>query len=391
MMSGDHGSLTASTTKPFTFSATLQRRVVKASWCTAPERISQATSCFTKPALKTHLSDVCPLTGTPFIPDSALYPSSPYSNPGSSHPSPNRAAIPLPATAPTDRFTFPTYGLEPDYPTPWGYNRERRPSWHASNPGSLHPSPNRSAIPLPATAPTDRFTFPTYGLEPDYPTSWGYNRERRPSWHASQDGAWLQVPNGVGRNRRHSFGASARPPLFQGGVLYINPWINAESPRNDFYFDLAPPSFNPQRLYGTGQSTLLPSEDMIQPATHPPISRLRIICDAIPQWPCELQLDPYQTGGYQPPPISLSDVLVAVHRNMHRPIGDADWLRLGEQGKIAVANAFSRRCRATSTTFDHERSKGVKRVDYLLGRTQMRGLVRATSSEGWEVMKLIVE
>ncbi|KAF8069318.1 hypothetical protein FPV67DRAFT_1625505 [Lyophyllum atratum] len=278
-----------------------------------------------------------PHPGTPFIPDSALYPNSPYSKSASLHQSPHRGGIPLPSSAPPDQF-----------------------AWY---------------------------------------------RERRPSWHGADDGQWLQAPPtypiGFGLNRRHSFGASGHaPPQFGAGGFspnslfthfYVNPWINAESPRADFFFDLSLPTFTPLRLYGPGQSGLMGSEEMMQPATHPPITRLRIVCDALPHWPCELQLDPYQTGGYQPPPISLQDVLVAVHRNMHRQITHADWGRLSEKEEVAVSRAFTRRCQTVPTTFDSERAKGVKRVDYLLGKTRMIGLVRVARSEGWDVMKLIVE
>lgn len=312
-----------------------------------------------------------PRSSTPFIPDASLYPSSPYSN-------------------------------------------------HASLPGS--PNHGASSAPLPHSPNTpNRYPFPTTNYEINYAPSWDpYQRTRRPSWHGVNDDQWLQAPPtypiGAGYNRRHSFGATgyqAAPPFsnwsqFQGGVLspntvftqsqfHINPWLNAESPRGDFFFDLSTTVFSPMRLFGQGQAAPLGMDEMGQPATHPPLTRLRIICDLTPHWPIDLQLNyagagispnPYQPNVYQPPPISLLDVLIAIHRAMHKRISHVDWAKLNTQEEIAVSRAYTKRCKAMPSTAEHELAQGVKRVDYLLGKTRMIGLVRVGTSDGIETMKL---
>jgi len=92
---------------------------------------------------------------------------------------------------------------------------------------------------------------------------------------------------------------------------------------------------------------------------------------------------------YQIPPISLGDVLVAVHMHMQRQISHADWGKLTQKEMVSVGRAYTERCRvAAQGTAEHELAQGVKRVDFLLGRTKMVGLVRQQPVDGWEIMKL---
>ncbi|KAG5641522.1 hypothetical protein DXG03_004827, partial [Asterophora parasitica] len=282
--------------------------------------------------------------GTPFIPDATLYPSSPYTN-----------SAPLPASP-------------------------------------KHPS---GALPGPQTP--RRYVFP---YETDYSDAWvPYQRERRPSYHGPGNDQWLQEPPayppvGADFRRRHSFGASGypQPPAVQRAPSQssVNPWINGEAPRPDFFFDLSLPTFSPMRTYASGQSVVFPYEDMIQPAFIPSTTRLRIVCDAFPQWPIVLQLSSYEGAGYDPLPISVSDVLVAVHRSMHKQITHDDWRRLSRPQEIEVARAFTRRVHADPDLLQEEHRKGVKRVDYLLGKTRMAGLMNLGRSDGWDVMQLVV-
>ena len=71
---------------------------------------------------------------------------------------------------------------------------------------------------------------------------------------------------------------------------------------------------------------------------------------------------------------------------MHRRITRADWEQLNKQDERAITRAYTNRCNMN----EHERSQGVKRVDFLLGKTRMAGLVRSKIEDGWEVMSLIL-
>ncbi|KAG6909563.1 hypothetical protein DXG01_016811 [Tephrocybe rancida] len=237
-----------------------------------------------------------PRPTTPFIPDSAIYPSSPYSRPSSLNPSPSRGTVPLP-----DRYAFPSSGgaYDAGYDGPWESVRERRPSWHGDNitawPGA----------PPPQSAPP-------YGSAASVTAGAGWHR------------------------RRHSFSAAGySPPPFQ-----IHPLLNAEMPNPDFFFNLAAPAFEPLVSDRRGHVAILPPEDLSSPVTYPPVTRIRIVCDTLPaEWHIDLELDEYEytRTGYDPPPITVSDVLVALHRRMRMMISHADFARLSQPEEHEVS------------------------------------------------------
>jgi hypothetical protein len=125
---------------------------------------------------------------------------------------------------------------------------------------------------------------------------------------------------------------------------------------------------------------------------------MRILCDVIPQWPIELECTPYEIHGEhlsipsvneEVPPISFGDVLLAIHRALHKQISRLDWERLTPSEEIAIANAYTRRCSIPSVS-QSETNQGVKRVDFLLDRFIFRGLIRAPGEDGYDEWKLIV-
>ncbi|KAG6848081.1 hypothetical protein H0H93_003577, partial [Arthromyces matolae] len=248
-----------------------------------------------------------PRRGTPFLPDMTLYPHSPYSN----HASPNRGCIPLPD------------------PT----------------------TPNTPHLDLPPVDPYDSES-PWYG----------YRRERRPSWQGFRDvDFWPQSAypgNASGRQRRHSFVAPTYQRIFASESTFsINPWINGESPRPDLFVDLALSEFYPIELSREGFSRPLPAEELMQPATQPFVTRMKIVFD-FPQWPCYIYKDPSDFPfGYEPPPITLNDVLLNLHHHLHTQVSQDEFAKLPNRKKAQIAEAFTERCLAIPDGSLEERAR----------------------------------
>ncbi|KAJ7093507.1 hypothetical protein C8R44DRAFT_860645 [Mycena epipterygia] len=300
---------------------------------------------------------------SPFLPPSALlYPSSPYLGPstasGSAPGTPefNANSVLWPENAPQ---------YESAYTASWAPlpSRQRTTSWHG-----------------PAPAPNSPFLQPTV-----------------PAFVHSQSAYFTP-----GHRRSQSWGAANAPPppsWLNNANPYLNsvpqapqvhPWLNGDAPSPIFHFDLAPGQFAPLRLISTNppQSAVLGAE-IREPAFHPPLTALRILHPRIPFWPIDLEL-PAELAAQAPTPtpISLGDVLVALHRTMHQRITHADWATLSPDDEQAVTKAFTHRCRGEAVRSGvqpahlrdrevAERNQGVKRVDFLLGKTVFKGLVRA--------------
>jgi hypothetical protein len=293
------------------------------------------------------------------------------------------------------------YSNNHHHQTPYYYHTPRIYTPFLPPSPSLPASPNHPYTVLPPVTPTTSHyvPFPTSGYDPDVHYAPWDPRQRRPSWHGPND--WLQPQHPGPYTRRHSFGNTSYPPRpYPQTQFFINPWINASAPRSDFFFDLGSTPYAPLRLFGPGQSSVLPVEELNEPATHPPITRMRIICELIPNWPIDLEYrqpnppySPYspnqpsfQYPQLPPPPISLSDVLVATHQSLHRRITHVDWAGLNRHQEKDITNAYLTRCGLN----EHEKAQGVKRVDFLLGRTRMVGIVRSGVEDGWEVMRLVL-
>lgn len=310
---------------------------------------------------------------SPFVPPATLYPASPYSNPTSIGGSPQIPALSLapPGSPRANSVTFP-------YEPAWDPNvytipiRQRRPSYH----GDFIP-------------PTSPFVPEGYHLEPD-----PYFRDRRRSFN----GSYYQP----GWNPS-TLGAPIAPPTSASGFM-LHPWLNADVWKGDFALDLTAHEFRPLQINAAGQARPCPAEYLSQSATHPPITRLRIISDFLPDWPIDIAYNAHYVGGVSSsfvawtpgfgidttgtqPPITFSDVLIAIHRSLHTRITHADFSRLSLSQEKAVTRAYRKRCRATGSFEAAELAQGVKRVDYLLDRKWFRGCILDWNTA---VFKLVV-
>jgi len=318
---------------------------------------------------------------SPFAPTETIYPSSPYMGPlASSDGAPN---------TPEHSFFSALNGYDDGMWTRTPRRRERRLSWHGRSAPRVSPF-----IPPPP--------LPSFFEQTGRRRSWG-NADAPVGWAyppAPQHGPPYSAPP----FSAHPYSAasfSAPLPPFQApyvsgypqfpGPLQIHPWINGDAPSPEFVFDLSFSNFAPQRVVGPDHFIDLAMTDLQQPAFHPPVTKLRIVCDMIPNWPIDLV---YGAVGMAPP-ITLGDILVAIHQKMHQRITHHDWSRLSMSEEALVSRAFTRRCRRESlhTAVRYrsddelpERRQGVKVIDFLLGRNMFRGLVR--SADGY--VKMVV-
>ncbi|PFH48228.1 hypothetical protein AMATHDRAFT_42394 [Amanita thiersii Skay4041] len=303
---------------------------------------------------------------SPFIPplDIGNYPPSPY-----------RSASPLPpspsAGSAQNTINFPG-AYEPFSAPPWGGFRPRAPSYHGPPP----PTPMSPFVP---------------------PSPQEWNRPHRLSNPMIYPGV---IPGGAPGGGYPPYSPFPATPMMSpygnlpAGAAYLHPYINGEAPRGDISFNLAAPYFSVNRLVAVGQYMPLSQEELAQQATHPPVYSIRIVCDEIPEWPIELNYDPEsyreQTGMAltYPPPISLGDVLSAIHRKLQEKISHRDWHMLDERRRFKISQAYTQRCASMGTLEQLQKNEGVKKVDYLMGKNWFKGLVR--TGEGSDVLKLVI-
>ncbi|KAJ7904170.1 hypothetical protein B0H13DRAFT_2024885 [Mycena leptocephala] len=295
---------------------------------------------------------------TPFLPPSPLlYPDSPHLRASGGATSEAEAPNPNGVLWPTNSTQY-----ESAYTASWIplSARPRTTSWHASGPPTASPFLQPKA---PAFLHTQSYSTPGHKRA----KSWGNADAPPPS-------SW--IPN--------SYQNTPAPQT----PLQIHPWLNGDAPSPAFFFDLAPAAFVPQRAVSMNppQGQMLTAAEVREPAFHPPLTGLRILHPKLPFWPIDLALP--ADGQAQALPISLGDVLAAMHHALHVRIAQADWATLSAEDQQRVTLAFAQRCRAEAVRSQvppaklrdrevEERNLGVKRVDFLLGKTVFKGLVRS--------------
>ncbi|KAJ6593436.1 hypothetical protein B0H19DRAFT_1090290 [Mycena capillaripes] len=332
-----------------------------------------------------------PSFNSPFAQTGTIYPSSPYSGPIASDDG-------VPNTPERHLFSGLNGYSDGIWNTP--RPRRRRLSWHGGSTPRVSPF-----IPPP--------TLPAFLEQTGRRRSWGNtDAPAPPNWYppAPAPSNWYPPAPPPPIAPAYSAPLYSAPPFsaplppypapYVSGYpqfpasLHIHPWLNGDVPSPEFVFDLSVTNFTPHRAFSPDHLAPLEVADLQQPAFYPPITKLRIMCDMIPNWPIDLVFGAVGMG-MQAPPITLGDVLSAIHHKMHQRITHADWGRLSMSEEASVSRAFTRRCRRESMhpmaqyrSDDElpERQKGVKVVDFLLGRNRFRGLVR--SPDGY--VKMIV-
>ncbi|GBE79822.1 hypothetical protein SCP_0210230 [Sparassis crispa] len=308
---------------------------------------------------------------------------SPYYHP--THISPYIPSVNLPASPQvTQRRVHFDDGVVPS-PQP----RSRRPSWHAGMEG-MAPAPN------PAPFPSPPFLYTSLPPMSPYVPPASYTHQRRRSDSSLPQPTWIAIPTYSTYAQPVVYPSPAPAPAHQ-----LHPLIDGESLQGpSLLFDISLNAFTPRRItsHGRVSDSTLGLEELGEQATHPGVTRMKIICDAIPQWPIVLEAErdhgrsPYlsvpRANHYAP--ITVGDVLIAIHRTLQTQISHVDWARLPSGDDVAVARAYTRRCRTFPSAEAFEASQGVRRVDYLLDKFMFKGLVRTSYRGGFEHVKLLV-
>jgi hypothetical protein len=112
---------------------------------------------------------------------------------------------------------------------------------------------------------------------------------------------------------------------------------------------------------------------LAEPATTPALpcnSQLTLTASSLP-WSIIVCPSPSGGSGARHTAITTLDVLAAVHASLQKPAGKSEWDRLGtgSSAQRRVLEAFERRCHLNGG-----REKGLKRVDWLCGKTRLVGV-----------------
>jgi hypothetical protein len=263
---------------------------------------------------------------------------------------------------------------------PWAptYSRSRRPSWHAgmSTP-FLDTSTSTLAIPA-GNAHSRRRSMDNRNQRPDF--SDYFQRQQASPY------PWMVPGTPVPSNTGNPYSYSGYPPFVPSE---LHPLLRLDS--RDIKLDLSYFEFRPLDAHGRS----IPFHTLAEPATFPTTTRLVIKSDRVPQWPVLLD---YHAATFNTPhspsslpPITLGDVLFAIHQTMQTQITHREWAELDDREESEVGKAYVRRYKLVPGHESRLAADGVKRVDYLLKKVMFAGLTRKTGDQGYENLKLHVE
>lgn len=119
-----------------------------------------------------------------------------------------------------------------------------------------------------------------------------------------------------------------------------------------------------------------------EPASTPPLRKLRIISEHLP-WTIGVAAS---NGSY----VTFGDVMDSLYRALQKNITPAEFGSLSSHDGRRATQAYEQRYRRhrSNQAYDQEKRGGMKRVDFLMGKTKFWGL--ATTSHGSDVWRLSV-
>jgi len=119
-----------------------------------------------------------------------------------------------------------------------------------------------------------------------------------------------------------------------------------------------------------------------EPASTPPLRKLSIVSEYLP-WTIGVSAS---NGSY----VTFGDVLDSVHRALQKNITPTEYSSLSSHDRRRATQAYEQRYRRhrSNQAYELEKRGGMKRVDFLLGKTKFWGL--AMTSHGSDMWRLSV-
>ncbi|KAL5526056.1 hypothetical protein ACEPAG_7394 [Sanghuangporus baumii] len=196
---------------------------------------------------------------------------------------------------------------------------------------------------------------------------------RRSTWQGPPSGQTFQPQLKVHRQLAYSSSSNGPPP-----ILYDV----TRAPSHDNILAPPPTSFIAsltRRSRGPPQP--VPAHTLALPATRPFVPSLSLYLpgpdSGMPiQCPRDWKINAVSMSATDPQHTALTnlDVLQAVYSSLREPVSRFEWeaLGTGSNAQRRVAEAYSRRCEMTGSKREWE--SGIRRVDYLCGRTLLCGI-----------------
>lgn len=115
------------------------------------------------------------------------------------------------------------------------------------------------------------------------------------------------------------------------------------------------------------------------PATYPPLSSITLVSDLLP-WSIHVEA----SQAFPAPVVTIYDVLQTLYITLHIPIVPCEWTYLPQTTQRLVSTAFYGRLGSIPGhhSRESEKSKGVRRMDFLTGRTRLLGLTPVVDKPG---------
>jgi hypothetical protein len=164
--------------------------------------------------------------------------------------------------------------------------------------------------------------------------------------------------------------------LVPEAIVQLHPFLQFTlSPAIDYDISFSPKTIATPHPYA-----------LAQPAIHPPLAHLAVVCSDLP-W--QITVVPSSTihGAF----VTVADVLASLHRTLRLAVHPDEYNALpSHEDKHKVNTAYESRCVRIEdpAAQAEEKRKGVKRVDFLMGRTRFLGLSPTTAGPAVWALRL---